>query len=968
MNPVEREIRRIDAAQQRHRVPAFVFGVIKKYGDDNGGVLAANLAHSGFVTVFPLLLLLVSVLVKVASGAASLRHEVLKAVAKQFPLVGDKLTGNIHALNRSSVISLVVGLLVLIWGAAGLAQAGLFTMNQVWNLPGPARPGYLPRLIRAMLFLAELGVGVIASTLLTGLVAYGHNIAITVVLAQVIAALANVALYLVSFRVLTPKGVPTRNLVAGTVAGGIAWTVLQALAAPVIRHFTHSDSVYGLFATVLVLLAWIYLGAQITVYAAEVNVVLTRRLWPRTIVQPPLAEADRASMALQALQNQRREEQSVEVTFSDRPLGAAVPPQTPRTPEEIVPPGRAEDHENSSGCTADGRGMADRAVWPGTSYPLGATYDGAGTNFALYSHIADQVELCLFGDDGAETRLPLREVDGFVWHGYLPGVGPGQRYGYRVHGPYDPAAGHRCKPAKLLLDPYAKAVEGSIDWDPAVFSYSFDDHDKRNDADSAPHVPRSVVVNPYFDWRGDRPPRHQYHETVIYEAHARGLTKLHPGVPEAQRGTYAGLAHPAVIEYLRELGVTAVELMPVHQFVTDSLLFERGLANYWGYNTIGFFAPHNAYSSTGSRGEQVPEFKSMVAALHDAGIEVILDVVYNHTAEGNHLGPTLSFRGIDNTAYYRLVDDDPRYYFDTTGTGNSLLMRHPQVLQLIMDSLRYWVSEMHVDGFRFDLAAALARQFHEVDRLSAFFDLVQQDPVVSQVKLIAEPWDVGEGGYQVGNFPPLWSEWNGKYRDTIRDFWRGQPATLPEFAFRLTGSSDLYQQDSRRPVASVNFVTAHDGFTLADLVSYNHKHNEANGEDYTDGTDDNRSWNCGVEGVTDDPHVVALRRRQQRNFLATLLLSQGVTMLLSGDEVGRTQRGNNNAYSQDNAISWLDWEHLDDALLLFTRRMIALRREHPVLRRRRWFQGVPIRGSVDIGWCRPDGAEMSDEDWDSGAA
>jgi len=644
--------------------------------------------------------------------------------------------------------------------------------------------------------------------------------------------------------------------------------------------------------------------------------------------------------------------------------------------------------------------MAEQpAVWPGTSYPLGATYDGAGTNFALYSYVADQVELCLFGDDGTETRLPLREVDGFVWHGYLPGVGPGQRYGYRVHGPYDPAAGHRCNPSKLLLDPYAKAIEGGVGWGPPVFSYSFADPDERsagsdpatppNDEDSAPHVPRSVVVNPYFDWTTDRPPRTPYHETVIYEAHVRGLTKLHPRVPEAQRGTYAGLTHPAVIEHLRGLGVTAVELMPVHQYVTDSVLSGHGLANYWGYNTIGFFAPHNAYSSAGTRGEQVPEFKSMVRSLHDAGIEVILDVVYNHTAEGNHLGPTLSFRGIDNTAYYRLVDADPRYYFDTTGTGNSLLMRHPQVLQLIMDSLRYWVTEMHVDGFRFDLAAALARQFHEVDRLSSFFDLVQQDPVVSQVKLIAEPWDVGEGGYQVGNFPPLWSEWNGKYRDTIRDLWRGQPATLPEFASRLTGSSDLYARDGRHPVASVNFVTCHDGFTVADLVSYNTKHNEANREDGRDGTDDNRSWNCGTEGPTDDPGITALRRRQVRNFLTTLFLSQGIPMLLAGDEMGRTQQGNNNAYNQDNEISWVAWppaeagpspraespaempNGADQALLEFARRLIRFRADHPAFRRRQYFQGRSIRGGDplgDIAWFTPAGEEMTEEDWEAGFA
>jgi len=503
-------------------------------------------------------------------------------------------------------------------------------------------------------------------------------------------------------------------------------------------------------------------------------------------------------------------------------------------------------------------------------YPLGATYDGAGTNFGLFSEVAERVELCLFHDDGTESRIQLRELDGFVWHGYLPGISPGQRYGYRVHGPYNPSAGQRCNPSKLLLDPYAKAIDGHVTWGQPVFSYPFGHPDRRNNTDSAPYVPRSVVINPYFDWGLDRPPRIQYHETVIYEAHVRGLTKEHPVVPEEQRGTYLGLAHPAIISHLHRLGVTAIELMPVHQYVTDSHLNDRGLHNYWGYNTIGFFAPHNGYAASGRRGEQVQEFKTMVRTLHEAGIEVILDVVYNHTAEGNHLGPTLSFRGIDNAAYYRLVDDDRRYYMDTTGTGNSLLMRHPHVLQMIMDSLRYWVLDMHVDGFRFDLASALARELHEVDRLSAFFDLVQQDPVVSQVKLIAEPWDVGEGGYQVGNFPPLWTEWNGKYRDTIRDFWRGQPATLPEFASRLTGSSDLYQQDSRRPVASVNFVTAHDGFTLQDLVSYNHKHNEANGEGNRDGSNDNRSWNSGVEGPTDDPAILALRARQKRNFLTTL--------------------------------------------------------------------------------------------------
>jgi isoamylase len=631
-------------------------------------------------------------------------------------------------------------------------------------------------------------------------------------------------------------------------------------------------------------------------------------------------------------------------------------------------------------------------MWPGDSYPLGATYDGAGTNFALFSEVAERVELCLFAADGTETRVALREVDGFIWHGYLPGVGPGQRYGYRVHGPYDPAAGQRCNPAKLLLDPYAKAIEGSVRWDPAVYGYPFGHPDERNDADSAPHMPRSVVVNPYFDWRLDRPPRTPYYETVIYEAHVRGLTRLHPEIPEELRGTYQGLGHPAVVRYLQELGITAVELMPVHQFVSDDALAGRGLANYWGYNTIGFFAPHNAYSASGSRGQQVPEFKAMVRALHEAGIEVILDVVYNHTAEGSHLGPTLSFRGIDNAAYYRLVDSDPRFYLDTTGTGNSLLVRHPHVLQMIMDSLRYWVIEMHVDGFRFDLAAALARQFHEVDRLSAFFDLVQQDPVVSQVKLIAEPWDVGEGGYQVGNFPPLWTEWNGKYRDTARDFWRGQPATLGEFASRLTGSSDLYAGDTRRPVASVNFITCHDGFTMHDLVSYDHKHNEANGEDNRDGSDDNRSWNCGAEGPTRRPTVVALRERQKRNFLTTLFLSQGVPMLLAGDEVGRTQRGNNNAYCQDNEISWVHWQGVGAAtapgrparrarsagqarnqeLLTFVRMLLQFRAAHPVFRRRRFFQGEPVRGAPqqlgDIAWFTTAGKEMTDADWETRSA
>ncbi|NYI03258.1 glycogen debranching protein GlgX [Allostreptomyces psammosilenae] len=545
-------------------------------------------------------------------------------------------------------------------------------------------------------------------------------------------------------------------------------------------------------------------------------------------------------------------------------------------------------------------------VWPGQPYPLGATYDGAGTNFAVYSEVAERIELCLIGDDGTEERVELRETDAFVRHAYLPGIQPGQRYGFRVHGPYRPHTGDRCNPHKLLLDPYAKAMSGRVDWDESVYGYHFGSPESRNDADSAGHTMTSVVINPYFDWGNDRPPRTEYHRTVIYEAHVKGLTYLHPGLPEEIRGSYAAIGHPAVIDHLTTLGVTAIELMPVHQFVHDHRLVDAGLANYWGYNTIGFFAPHGAYSSTGDRGGQVQEFKTMVRALHAAGIEVILDVVYNHTAEGNHLGPTLSFRGLDNASYYRLAEDR-RYYMDTTGTGNSLLMRSPHVLQLIMDSLRYWVTEMHVDGFRFDLAATLARQFHEVDRLSSFFDLVQQDPVVSQTKLIAEPWDVGEGGYQVGNFPPLWTEWNGKYRDTVRDLWRGEPATLAEFGSRLTGSSDLYQDDGRRPLASINFVTCHDGFTLRDLVSYNHKHNEANGEDNRDGENHNRSWNCGTEGDTDDPAVRALRVRQMRNFIATLMLSQGVPMLGHGDEFGRTQNGNNNAYCQDNEVAWVRW-------------------------------------------------------------
>ena len=605
-------------------------------------------------------------------------------------------------------------------------------------------------------------------------------------------------------------------------------------------------------------------------------------------------------------------------------------------------------------------------IWPGNPYPLGATYDGAGTNFTLFSDVADGVELCLFDSAGTETRIELTERHALVWHTYLPRVGPGQRYGFRVHGPYEPELGIRCSPTKLLLDPYAKAIEGGVDRVNACFSYDFGDLDKRNTEDSAPHTMKSVVINPFFDWQEDRPPRRPYHESIIYEAHVKGLTMTHPDVPEEIRGTYAALSHPAIVGHLVQLGVTAVELMPVHQFVQDAHLLDKGLTNYWGYNTIGFFAPHNGYSSSGQRGQQVLEFKAMVRELHRADIEVILDVVYNHTAEGNHLGPTLCFRGIDNQAYYRLGETDKEHYYDTTGTGNTLLMRNPHVLQLIMDSLRYWVEEMHVDGFRFDLAASLARQFHEVDRLSAFFDLVQQDPVVSQVKLIAEPWDVGPGGYQVGNFPPHWTEWNGKYRDTMRDFWRGEPSTLGEFAARLSGSSDLYESDGRAPYASVNFITAHDGFTLADLVSYNEKHNDANGEGGADGENHNRSWNCGVEGETADPKIQELRSRQQRNVITTLLLSQGVPMLLHGDELGRRQGGNNNAYCQDSELSWVDWASTDEQLLEFTRRVLVLRAQHPVFRRRRFFTGTSADDQLpDIAWLRPDAKPMVGKDWTS---
>ena len=605
-------------------------------------------------------------------------------------------------------------------------------------------------------------------------------------------------------------------------------------------------------------------------------------------------------------------------------------------------------------------------------YPLGASYDGAGVNFALYSQVAQKVELCLFDEHDAETRIEMTEQNSYVWHNYIPGLQPGQRYGYRVYGPYDPMHGLRCNPNKLLLDPYAKAIEGNIDGDESLFSYWFkspDDTSAMNDLDSAAHTMKSAVINPYFDWGNDQHPYISYHDSVIYEAHVRGMTNLNMDVPPDIRGTYAGLAYPSVIEYLKKLGITAIELMPIHQFVNDSFLQEKGLSNYWGYNTIGFFAPHNAYSSSGERGEQVNEFKSMVKAYHHAGMEVILDVVYNHTAEGNHMGPTLSFKGIDNASYYRLVEGDQQHYFDTTGTGNSLLMRSPHALQLITDSLRYWVTEMHVDGFRFDLAATLARQFQEVDKLSAFFDIVEQDPIISRVKLIAEPWDLGSGGYQVGGFPSSWSEWNGRYRDTVRDFWRSQPSTLPEFASRLMGSSDLYQVNGRRPVASVNFITAHDGFTMNDLVSYNEKHNEANGEGNRDGESNNRSWNCGVEGPTNIPDVNDLRQRQMRNMFATLLFSQGIPMICGGDEVARTQQGNNNAYCQDNEISWTNW-HLDKGrkeLLAFVSKLIHLRLDHPVLHRRRFFTGrEPGDDSNTIPqaeWFDHTGSIMDMDDW-----
>jgi len=612
-------------------------------------------------------------------------------------------------------------------------------------------------------------------------------------------------------------------------------------------------------------------------------------------------------------------------------------------------------------------------IWPGKRYPLGATWDGSGTNFALFSEHASAVELLLFDNskvEKPEAVIPLTERTAFVWHGYLPEVGPSKLYAYRIHGPYESKKGHRFNPSKVLLDPYAKAIAGKINWNDALFGYRIGDPNadlSRDDQDSSPFIPKCVVTDPSFEWEGDGLLNTPWNETVIYELHVKGFTARHPDVEEGKRGTYAAIATPRVIEYLKNLGVTAVELLPVHQYVDNKYLIDKGLTNYWGYNTIGFFAPDCRYSSSGVLGEQVREFKQMIKALHKAGIEVILDAVYNHTAEGNHLGPTLCFRGIDNLSYYRLTPDDPRFYMDFTGTGNSLNMSHPSVTQLIMDSLRYWVTEMHVDGFRFDLASTLARELHEVDRLSAFFDIIQQDPVLSQIKLIAEPWDLGDGGYQVGNFPPLWGEWNGKYRDTIRRFWKGKTSQIAELGYRLTGSSDLYQDDGRNPYASINFVTCHDGFTLNDLVSYEQKHNEANMGDNKDGTDNNMSWNCGTEGPTNDSQINGLRDRQKRNFLATLFLSQGVPMLLAGDEIGRTQGGNNNAYCQNNEISWLDWslDGQEKELLEFTRQLIRLRHEHPVFRRKSFFMGRKLFGShlKDIEWIKPDGTEMTEQDW-----
>jgi isoamylase len=610
----------------------------------------------------------------------------------------------------------------------------------------------------------------------------------------------------------------------------------------------------------------------------------------------------------------------------------------------------------------------------GSPFPLGATCDDKGVNFAIYSANAKAVELCFFdkaGDEKESARIKITECTWNIWHIYIPGIKPGQLYGYRVHGPYEPAKGHRFNPNKLLIDPYAKALTGILDWHDSLFGYEIGNPAgdlSFSQSNSAAFIPKSVVIDPNFDWQGDKPLKIPFHKSIIYEAHVKGLTMLHPVVPQELRGTYAGLAHPAVISYLKELGITAIELMPVHHFISDRHLYDKGLHNYWGYNTIAYFAPDIRYAA--SKTDQVNEFKHMVRELHKAGIEVILDVVYNHTGEGNEMGPTLCFRGVDNESYYRLKNDDKRYYYDYTGTGNTLNANLPNVLRVIMDSLRYWVLEMHVDGFRFDLAATLARELHEVDRLSAFFDILRQDPVLSQVKLIAEPWDTGEDGYKVGYFPPGWSEWNGKFRDCMRDYWRGCENMLAEFATRFTGSPDLYLDDAKHPSASINFITAHDGFTLNDLVSYNGKHNDANKDDNKDGEDNNRSWNCGAEGPTDDKEIISLRRKQQRNFLTTLFLSQGVPMLQSGDELGRTQQGNNNAFCQDNELTWLNWKGVDQELLEFTKALISLRKEHPVFHRRKWFQGQKVRGSnaEDIAWLLPSGEQLSDQDWNTGYA
>ena len=609
-------------------------------------------------------------------------------------------------------------------------------------------------------------------------------------------------------------------------------------------------------------------------------------------------------------------------------------------------------------------------VWPGRLYPLGATFDGQGTNFAVYSEVADHVEVCLFSPDGHERRLRLPEVTAFVHHGYVPGVEPGQHYGFRVFGPWDPSRGLWCNPAKLLIDPYAKAITGDIGWGREVYGFDQDDHDSPDQLDSAAFMPKAVVIDPTFDWQDDSPPDTPLHRTVVYETHVRGISITHPDVPEELRGTYSAMASEPVLEHLLSLGVTAVELLPVHHFVSEHMLAKQGLTNYWGYNTLGYFAPHGPYSSTGNTGEQVVEFKAMVKALHQVGIEVILDVVYNHSAEGNHLGPLLSFKGFDNRSYYHLNPANRARYVDFTGTGNTLNMGNAQSLQLMMDSLRYWVLDMHVDGFRFDLAPALARSLYQVDRLSSFFDLIHQDPVINQVKLIAEPWDVGPGGYQVGGFPPKWSEWNAKYRDDVREYWRSEHESLPDLATRLTGSSDLYAASGRRPSASINFITAHDGFTLADLVAYDHKHNEANGEGNRDGESHNRSWNSGVEGPTQDRSVSEVRNARRRSMLATLLLSQGVPMLLGGDELGRTQSGNNNAYAQDNEVSWYDWDNVDDDFLAFIKGLIAFRAAHPVFRRRHWFKGEPVGGHEidDMIWFTPQGSEMTHHDWETGHA